>query len=452
MVKSRYLLLISLLISALLPSFTSNAAVTGAPSAPQSITQSSNTTGVTLNWSAPAFGGANGVTSYRIEYSTNGSSWLFANTVSSSTFTYTVGGLSPSTTYYFRIAAFSNSTRGANGYPWTKIYGTTSKSRNSSNGVDYESGFGISAGDTSTTVSSSFTRVRYLLNTTISTVSNYADVDFEKWVRGNSDSATAASQWDPSIASLRIPSTLAGSQYTVHANVNDLNVYSDNAAVSVGYGMVGRLEIWPWNYELALSGLKPTGSNTTYDYDDNPSITIYSAANAGSYGSFQVHDLDNLKPVFVWNRQDFNGLPEIAYGRNNSGTHPDWTFCSDGGIRGSCPQPSAFRLQIFVNTPITTSSNLVTTASVSVAANPEFRKATTISYTTTTPGKVTFLEAGKTIAGCKNVSVTTTASCSWKPSKRNAQVISARLVPTNGALSNHTSTASVFVLNRTSGR
>jgi hypothetical protein len=412
MAKSRYLLLISLLISALLPSSTSYAAVTGAPSAPQSITQSSNTTGVTLNWSAPAFGGANGVTSYRIEYSTNGSSWTFANTVSASTLTYTVGGLSPSTTYYFRVAAFSNSTRGANGYPWTKIYGTTAKNRNGSGLIDYEAGFGIAAGDTSTTVSASFTRIRYLLNTTISTVSNYADVDFEKWVRGNTDTATTGSQWDPSIASLRIPVPTSPSAYTVQANVTDLNVYSDNNAVTDGYGFTGRLEIWPWDYGTAVSGLKPIGDGSVYDYDDSPS-------GGGNYGSFQVHDLNNLKPVFVWNRQYNGTTAEISYGRNDSGAQPDWTFCSGGGINGSCPSPTSFRLQIFVNTPITTSANLVTTASVSVAANPEFRKATTISYTTTTPGKVTFLEAGKTIAGCKNVSVTTTASCSWKPSKRN---------------------------------
>ena len=444
MAKSRYLLLISLLILALLPTYTSNAAVTGAPSAPQNIIQSSNTTGITLSWSAPAYTGANGVTSYRIEYSTNGSSWSYADSVTSSTYSYTVGGLSPSTTYYFRVAAFSNSTRGANGYPWTKIYGTIEKNRNVSNLVTYETGYGIAAGDTSTLVSASFTRVRYLLNTTISSVSNYADVDFEKWVRGNTDTATSDSSWDPSIASLRIPVTTSPSAYTVHANVTDLNVYSDNNAVTNGYGFTGRLEIWPWDYSWGVSGLKPAGSGTTFDFDDVSNGT-------GSYGSFQVHDLDNQKPVFVWNHQDYGVVADIAYGKN-TGTHPDWTFCYQGGSFGSCPSPTSFRLQIFVNTPITTSANLITTASVSVAANPEFRKATTISYTTTTPGKVTFLEAGKTIAGCKNIAVTTTASCSWKPSKRNAQVVTARLVPTNGALSTHNATARVYVLNRVSSR
>ena len=444
MVKSRYLLLISLLIAAFLPNSPSNAATTGAPSAPQNITQSSNTSGVTLNWSAPAYTGANGITSYQIEYSINGTTWTLANTVSLSTFTYMVGGLTPSTSYYFRVVAFSNATRGANGYPWTKIYGTTAKNRNASNLIDYEPGYGISAGDTSTTISGTFTRIRYRMDTTINSVTNFADVDFEKWVRGNTDSATTGTAYDPSIASIRIPTIVSPNLYTVQANVTDLNVYSDNSQVSNGYGLNGRLEIWPWDYTLGLSGLKPVGVSGVYDYDDVP-------FSSGSYGSFQVHDLDNLKPVFVWNNHGYGVTAEIAYGKN-TGTHPDWTFCYQGGGFGSCPSPSSFRLQIYVNTPITTSANLITTASVSVAANPEYRKATTISYTTTTPGKVSFLEAGKVIAGCKNISVTTTASCSWKPSKRNAQVVSARLVPTNGALSTHTSSASVYILKRSSSR
>ena len=142
---------------------------------------------------------------------------------------------------------------------------------------------------------------------------------------------------------------------------------------------------------------------------------------------------------------------DIAYGKN-SGTHPDWTFCYQGGGYGSCPTPTAFRLQIYVNTPITTVANLVTTSSVSVSANPIYRAATTISYSTTTPGKVTFLEAGRVITGCKNILVTSTASCSWKPSRRNAITVSARLTPANGALSVNTATTSVYILKRSGSR
>ena len=122
--------------------------------------------------------------------------------------------------------------------------------------------------------------------------------------------------------------------------------------------MAGRLEIWPWNYGTERSGLSPAGDTGLYDYDDTPT-------GANDYGSFQVHDLDNLKPVFVWNRHT---NPEIAYGKQSSG-NPDWTFC----LGATCPTPTSFSLEIYVNSPITTSA-VITPANSAVP---------TISGTTT---------------------------------------------------------------------
>ena len=323
-----------------------------APSAPQSITQSASASGVALSWSAPASGSP---TNYVIERSTNGTTWTSVTTVSSATTSYTVSsGLSPSTSYYFRIAALAGATQGAYGYPWTKIYGTITPTR-SSGSIVYESGFGIAgAGNAFSTANANFSRVRYRLGTTISSVAKYADVDFYKW----SSDKTAASV-SPSIDNLRIPSTSGtSSQFTVQANVTDLNVYSDNSVVTSGYGMAGRLEIWPWNYGTERSGLSPAGDTGLYDYDDTPT-------GANDYGSFQVHDLDNLKPVFVWNRHT---NPEIAYGKQSSG-HPDWTFC----LGATCPTPTSFSLEIYVNSPITTSAVIT----------PANSAAPTISGTTT---------------------------------------------------------------------
>ena len=129
--------------------------------------------------------------------------------------------------------------------------------------------------------------------------------------------------------------------------------------------MDGRLEIWPWNYSQSRSNLLPAGDASTFDFDDVPSAD-------GIYGSFQVHDLDNSKPVFVWNRHYVSPptTAEIAYGKNPTG-HPDWTFCRDG--QGTCTLPSVFSLQIYVNSPITTSA-VVTPANTAVP---------TISGTTT---------------------------------------------------------------------
>ena len=347
---------ISVVTAVLAPLFVSiptQAATYGAPSAPQSISQSASGSGVALSWSAPASGSP---TDYVIERSTNGTTWTSVVTVSSATTSYTISsGLSPSTSYYFRVAALAGATQGAYGYPWTKIYGTTTPTR-SSGSIVYESGFGIAAGNAFASASSDFSRVRYRLGTTISSVAKYADVDFYKW----STDKTAASV-SPSITNLRIPSTSGtSSRFTVQANVTDLNVYSDNTMVTSGYGMSGRLEIWPWNYGTVRSGLLPAGNASVHDYDDRPTGN-------NDYGSFQVHDLDNLKPVFVWNRHN---LPEIAYGKNPT-NHPDWTFCRDG--QGTCTPPTTFSLQIYVNSPITTSA-VITPANTSVP---------TISGTTT---------------------------------------------------------------------
>ena len=358
--KLKLLLVLSLLLSELMFNADQTFAATyGAPSAPQSITQSASASGVALSWSLPASGSP---TNYVIEKSTDGTSWSSVTTVSSATTSYTISsGLNPSTSYYFRVAALAGATQGAYGYPWTKIYGTTTSTRDSSGNIVYQSGFGIAAGDAFSTANANFSRVRYRLGTTISSAAKYADVDFYKW-----SSDKTASSVSPSIDNLRVPSiTGAANQFIVQADVTDLNVYSDNSEVTSGFGMDGRLEIWPWNYSQSRSSLLPAGDASTFDYDDVPSAD-------GIYGSFQVHDLDNSKPVFVWNRHYVSPptTAEIAYGKNPTG-HPDWTFCRDG--QGTCTLPSAFSLQIYVNSPITTSA-VVTPANTAVP---------TISGTTT---------------------------------------------------------------------
>ena len=336
------------------------AATYGAPTAPQSISQSASGSGVALSWSAPASGSP---TNYLIERSTNGTTWTSVVTVSSATTSYTISsGLSPSTSYYFRIAALAGATQGAYGYPWTKIYGTTTPARDGSGNIVYESGFGIAAGNAFSTANSNFSRVRYRLGTTISSVAKYADVDFYKW-----STDKTASSVSPSIDNLRIPSTAgASSQFIVDADVTDLNVYSDNSSVTSGFGMDGRLEIWPWDYWPYVSGLSPAGDNGRYDYDDTPTGN-------GGYGSFQVHDLDNLKPVFAWNR---HGEPEVSYGKQSS-NEPDWTFC----LGATCPTPTSFSLQIYVNSPITTSavSAPVNTALPSISGTTTYGQVLTVT-------------------------------------------------------------------------
>ena len=321
----------------------------GFASAPLDVATTAIAGGIRVTWSTPA-DIDNGITGYRIESSSSGNSgtWSLATTVASNIRSHDLLGLSQVATY-IRIAATTNAGTGTYGYPWTKIYGTTAMNRDASGNIVYESGFGLGAGSASNTHSAAnFSRVRYRMDATISGTASYAETDFYKWVRGSTSQATTATAWDPSVTSLMIPTTNSPNQYVIQANVTDLNIFSDSAFVidTVGStGINGRLEIWPWDYGTTRSTLADgsvAANDNTYDYNDTPTGN-------GNYGSFQVHDMANYRPVFVWNRP-FSGSPrEIAFGPNRFSGNPDWTFCTSV----QCPAPTSFRLQIFVNIPVT---------------------------------------------------------------------------------------------------
>ena len=348
--RSKILLLITAVLGILISPIAPQAvAVSTYPSAPTNIVVTAVEGGLSISWSAPT-DISTGILGYNIEYSNTGASgtWnsLLFNTTNTS---YTYLGFT-ATERYIRVVARSSAGYGTYGYPWTKIYGTTSLNRDSFGNITYESGFGLGGSDASTTYggSANFSRVKYRLDTTVSATSYYAETDFYEWVRGNTANATSNSSWDPTVDSIRIPSTTTNQQYTVQANVSDLNVYSTSPRVTNSNGSTGlrgRLEIWPWNYTTTLSTLTdPTnaGDGATYDFNDSPN-------GDGAYGSFQVHDMTNGKPVFVWNNIGYGYNAEVGYGTASSG-NPDYTFCNGGAV---CPTPSYFRLQIFINLPTT---------------------------------------------------------------------------------------------------
>ena len=76
-----------------------------------------------------------------------------------------------------------------------------------------------------------------------------------------------------------------------------------------------------------------------------------------------------------------------------------------------------------------------------------------ITATISQAGKVTFYWRNKRISGCVNKTGSVTATCSWKPSVRGDNLISAELDPTSGLYLNSTSAPlNVFVTTRTSPR
>lgn len=79
------------------------------PSAPESVTASDITiNSATVSWTAPADIGDSSIQRYYVEYRPSGGSWTSAGTYTNgTTYTYSVTGLTPSTSYEFRVQAYN---------------------------------------------------------------------------------------------------------------------------------------------------------------------------------------------------------------------------------------------------------------------------------------------------------------------------------------------------------
>ena len=378
------------------PTPNSAQALTGGfASAPRNITQTAVSGGVTLSWNTPADSG-NGITGYLIQKSTTGQSGSWVDVVTTTSNPYTVLGLANSA-IYLRIAGITSAGTGAFGYPWTKLYKTVTKSR-SGTAIVYEY-------NGSATVGSSFSRVRYLFEDTITAVYNYADVDFYKWAQGGTvtaDISTSATV-QPSITYLQVPSPAV--PFKVQANVSDLTVYSSIGStgayanpITNGFGINGRLELWDVNYAKTRNGLSPQGSDNFYDIDDLPSAN-------GSYGSFQVHNTDLGKTIFAWNEHS-GANPDIGFGdATGIAAEPDWTFCAGAG---TCPAVTSFALTIYVNSPITPDPDTVAPTVTRVGSRFYVKNADTITVRSNEVGTVYLVSQAVTVSNLASITAAST--------------------------------------------
>jgi hypothetical protein len=431
----RFRLILSIAValsSVTLPKVDSAFAASTYPSAPVNVTQLAIPGGVRIGWESP-LDSASGVTGYKVEYSTTGlsGSWNLASTLGSGIRSYDILGLAQVLTYV-RVSATSSSGYGTYGYPWTKLYRTKTKTRNG-NYIVYESGFGVASGDYAPDHGSQpFTRIRYRMEDSFTAgVLNYADVDFYKWASsGASADTTTSSTLPPTVTNLQVLSISTGGE--IATNVTDMNVFSSIGntsyypnTISNGFGRVGRLEIWPWDYQPYVSGLKPVGDGSTYDGDDLN-------ANIRSYGSFQVHDItsaSSLNTIFAWNDHSVTNV-DLGFGNGISptvkATHEDWTFCGTTGSQ--CPQPNYFSLTIYINAPITP---LVGNSTTSISSPYTGYKGVALSIIATSNlnGFYTFTSNGKKIAGCIKKSTVGsgpyTSTCTFKPSTKGFQQVTA---------------------------
>lgn len=393
--RARLCLLLGALLATLLSPLTPSAqAFGGYASAPTSVAQTAIAGGIRVTWAIPVDVDT-GITGYRVEYSTSGTSgtWTLATTTTSSTFTYDIVGLSQSATY-IRVAASTNAGVGIYGYPWTKLYGTSSLNRNASNLIDYESGFGAGGSDPYNSLASAdFTRVRYRMEASLPGGNYFAETDFYKWSNSGTAGSTTSQSASPTVRNLIIPSRTGSYTQTIHANVTDLNIFSNNPNVSNGTVALGRLEIWPWDYGTTQSGLSTAGDGGNYDFDDTPSVP-----NSGSYGSFQVHNLTGSKVVWVWNHHDNGVHPEVGFGTASTG-NPDWTFCSTS----ICPLPSAFRLQIYVNIPVTPLADVTAPTVSRIDARSIGKNGDTITVRSNEVGNVYLVNQSVAVSNFSNI-------------------------------------------------
>lgn len=217
----------------------------------------------------------------------------------------------PSGTYWIKPTA--GSTAGlafvdmtTDGGGWTLAYETVTATR-VTNSIVY------SFNNSSNLSALSFTRVAYSMN------------NFNSWAFTSFDS------WSSTITDHRVPSP--NDAFVNQRRVNNLNVISSNTNVTTGTGLMGALEIWNSDYWTQRNlSIGTYGNEDTYDINDT--IPAY----GGAYGSFQVHDITNLRPIICWNNH--SGTPNIGFGPQATG-NPDWTFNGTGAT-------ADFRVRVFV--------------------------------------------------------------------------------------------------------
>jgi hypothetical protein len=193
---------------------------------------------------------------------------------------------------------------------WTLAYETVNATRDGTGAIVY------SVNNSSNLSALTFTRVAYSMN------------NFNSWAFTSFDS------WSSTLSAHRIPSGVDA--FVNQRRVNNLNVVSSNTNVTTGTGLAGALEIWPSNYTTPKNtSIGTYGSDTKHDINDS------GAGTGGGYGSFQVHDITNFRPVICWNAHG-GASPDIGFGPNpDLAGHTDWTHTYRGAT-------SDFRVRVFV--------------------------------------------------------------------------------------------------------
>jgi len=326
----------------------------------------------------------------------------------------------------------------ANAEPtWTKIYETVNPNRNnatSSSEMTYVSGFGKTGGAASAFIAAGtswdYIKIRMQFNRVSESKTYFTEVYFDKWSGAQ-------------ITDLQFPDYV--NLLVLQKNVTNLVVTSDWSGVKTGSFALGRIEIWPYNYDQTQSGLSPPGLGNSYDFDDTYRVI------ADGWGSYQVHNLTDTQTIMAWNNHSigmYNQQVDLGFGSSSVSANLDWTF----GNQLNLWNKTNFKVQVFVGTAISAS-----TINAPVASGAQLKsRATTLTAIASVAGKVTFYAGTKKIPGCVgkltvNVSGNQTATCSFKPNTSGPLRYWAQLVPTSGSVTGSTSPVTTVQIGRRTG-
>jgi hypothetical protein len=325
----------------------------------------------------------------------------------------------------------------ANAEPtWTKIYETVAPSRNnasSSSEITYVSGFGKTGGAASAFIAAGtswdYIKIRMEMTRVSNSTKYFTEVYFDKW---------AGAQ----ITDLQFPDYV--NLLVLQKNVTNLVVTSDWSGVKTGSFALGRIEIWPYNYDQTRSGLSPPGDAASYDWDDKVNVV------ADGWGSYQVHNLTDTQTIMAWNNHSLAGYGQqvdLGFASAPSG-NPDWTFGNSLNLWNK----TNFKVQVFVGTAISAS-----TINAPVVTGAQVKGlGTTLTVTASAAGKVTFYTGTRRIPGCIGVITATvlgnqTATCLFKPSTSGPMKYWARLTPTSSSITGSTSPVIAVQIGRRTG-
>ena len=277
-----------------------------------------------------------------------------------------------------------------------------------------------SAVDTSVALNATAGQGQYITQS-LGTVTAFSEATFEIYMKVPSAQANA-------VGSAGMVLGWSNTSYDIWMQNNNCIGFNTGNSEIYGFTLTSAMKD-SYHYYTFVMSRDPSDSGKQVAYVDGVKQTL-----SFCYGTASVSS-----------RKNFNGTtPTYNLGRYGSTNGLPGTY----SVRGfKLWLRELFESQIqesYSDTFAPTSHTIALTNGLNSAV---YRASSTLRSTSDVNGKVTFFSNGKRIPGCISIqTVDRVANCSWKPSARNYNYITARLVAPGGSLT--TSLLRIFVTKR----